>query len=94
MKNYIQKSLMLSAIIYIVVTLISFLCFEYRAEMTLNFLILFISFLSMGIHYVTLRLFHDSFLKEIVCKYVLVETMVPTTLPFNIVCIILRKISS
>ena len=39
MKKYIQKSLMLSAIICIIVTLVSFLCFEYREEMKLNFLI-------------------------------------------------------
>ena len=76
MKKYIQKSLILSAIIWIVVTLISFLCFAYREEMKLNFLILLIAFLGMGIHYVTVYLFYESFLKEIICKYVLVEIMV------------------
>lgn len=76
MKKYIQKSLMLSAIIWIVVTLISFLCFAYREEMKLNFLIVLIAFLGMGIHYVTVYLFYESFLKEIICKYVLVEIMV------------------
>ena len=76
MKKYIQKSLILSAIIWIVVTLISFLCFSYREEMKLNFLIVLIAFLGMGIHYVTVYLFYESFLKEIICKYVLVEIMV------------------
>lgn len=76
MKKYIQKSLILSAIIWIVVTLISFLCFAYREEMKLNFLIVLIAFLGMGIHYATVYLFYESFLKEIICKYVLVEIMV------------------
>ena len=76
MKKYIQKSLILSAIIWIVVTLISFLCFAYREEMKLNLLIVLIAFLGMGIHYVTVYLFYESFLKEIICKYVLVEIMV------------------
>ena len=76
MKKYIKKSLILSAIIWIVVTLISFLCFAYREEMKLNFLIVLIAFLGMGIHYVTVYLFYESFLKEIICKYVLVEIMV------------------
>lgn len=76
MKKYIQKSLILSAIIMIIVTLVSFLCFDYREEMKLNFLIVLIAFLSMGIHYFTVFLFYDSFLKEIICKYVLVEIMV------------------
>ena len=76
MKKYIQKSLILSAIIWIVVTLISFLCFAYREEMKLNFLIVLIAFLGMGIYYVTVYLFYESFLKEIICKYVLVEIMV------------------
>ena len=76
MKKYIQKSLILSAIIWIVVPLISFLCFAYREEMKLNFLIVLIAFLGMGIHYVTVYLFYESFLKEIICKYVLVEIMV------------------
>ena len=76
MKKYIQKSLILSAIIWIGVTLISFLCFAYREEMKLNFLIVLIAFLGMGIHYVTVYLFYESFLKEIICKYVLVEIMV------------------
>ena len=76
MKKYIQKSLILSAIIWIVVTLISFWCFAYREEMKLNFLIVLIAFLGMGIHYVTVYLFYESFLKEIICKYVLVEIMV------------------
>ena len=76
MKKYIQKSLMLSAIICIIITLVSFLCFEYREEMKLNFLIVIMSFLGIGIHYFTAYTFYDSFLKELVCKYVLVETMV------------------
>lgn len=76
MKKYIQKSLMLSAIIWIIVTLVSFLCFEYREEMKLNFLIVIMSFLGMGIHYFTSYIFYDSFLKELTCKYVLVEIMV------------------
>ena len=76
MKKYIQKSLMLSAIICIIVTLVSFLCFEYREEMKLNFLIVIMSFLGMGIHYFTSYIFYDSFLKELICKYILVETMV------------------
>lgn len=76
MKKYIQKSLMLSAIIWIVVTLVSFFGFEYREEMRLNFLIVMLSFLSMGIHYFTLYIFCDSFLKELICKYVLIEGMV------------------
>lgn len=76
MKKYIQKSLMLSAIICIIVTLVSFLCFEYREEMKLNFLIVIMSFLGMGIHYLTSYIFYDSFLKELICKYILVEIMV------------------
>ena len=76
MKKYIQKSLMLSAIIWIIVTLVSFLCFEYREEMKMNFLILIVSFLGMGIHYFTSYIFYDSFLKELICKYILVESMV------------------
>ena len=76
MKKYIQKSLILSAIIWIVLTLIYFLCFAYREEMKLNFLNVLIAFLGMGIHYVTVYLFNESFLKEIICKYVLVEIMV------------------
>ena len=76
MKKYIQKSLMLSAIICIIVTLVSFLCFEYRDEMKLNFLIVIMSFLGMGIHYFTSYIFYDSFLKELICKYFLVEIMV------------------
>lgn len=76
MKKYIQKSLMLSAIICIIVTLVSFLCFEYREEMKLNFLIVIMSFLGMGIHYFTSYIFYDSFLKELICKYILVEIMV------------------
>ena len=39
MKKHIQKSLMLSAIILLIVTLVSFLCFEYKDEMKLNFLL-------------------------------------------------------
>ncbi|WKY43381.1 hypothetical protein Q5O14_12115 [Eubacteriaceae bacterium ES2] len=76
MKKYIQESLMLSAIIVIIVTLISFLFFEYRNEMALNFLIVLIAFGGMGIHYLTACLFYDSFLKEVICKYILVELMV------------------
>ena len=83
MKRYIQKSLMLSAIIWIIVTLISFLGFEYREEMKLNFLIVMLSFLSMGIHYFTLYIFCDSFLKELICKYVLIEAMVLTVGVFS-----------
>lgn len=83
MKKYIQKSLMLSAIIWIVVTLVSFLGFEYREEMKLNFLIVMLSFLSMGIHYFTLYIFCDSFLKELICKYVLIEAMVLTVGVFS-----------
>lgn len=76
MKKYIQKSLMLSAVILMIVTLVSYLCFEYREEMKLNFSILLIAFLSMGIHYLTEYLFYDSLLKEIICKYALVEILV------------------
>lgn len=76
MKKYLQKSLMLSAIIWIIVTLVSFLRFEYRAEMNLNFLIIIMAFLGMGIHYFTSYLFYDSFMKELACKYILVEIMV------------------
>lgn len=76
MKKYIQKSLMLLAIILFIVTLVAFLCFEYIEEMKLNFLILLIAFLSMGIHYLTENLFYDNFLMELICKYVLVESMV------------------
>ena len=74
---------MLSAIIWIVVTLVSFLGFEYREEMKLNFLIVMLSFLSMGIHYFTLYIFCDSFLKELICKYVLIEAMVLTVGVFS-----------
>lgn len=83
MKRYIQKSLMLSAIIWIIVTVVSFLGFEYREEMKLNFLIVMLSFLSMGIHYFTLYIFCDSFLKELICKYVLIEAMVLTVGVFS-----------
>lgn len=76
MIKYIQKSLMLSAIIWVMVTVISFLCFEYREEMKLNALIILMAFLGMGIHYFTVYVFYDSFLKEIICKYILVECMV------------------
>ena len=76
MKKYIQKSLILSAIIFFIVTFISFLCFDYIEEMKLSFLIGIIAFLSMGIHYLTAHIFYDSFLKEIICKYILVEIMV------------------
>jgi hypothetical protein len=75
-KKYIQQSLMLSAIIWIIVTVVSFLCFEYREEMKLNLLIVIMSFLGMGIHYLTSYIFYDSFLKEVICKYILVEIMV------------------
>lgn len=67
---------MLAAIIFLIMTLVSFFCFEYRAEMKLNFLILLLAFLGMGIHYFTVYFFYDSFLKEILCKYVLVEISV------------------
>lgn len=76
MKKYIQKSFMLAAIIFLIMTLVSSFCFEYRAEMKLNFLILLLAFLGMGIHYLTMYFFYDSFLKEILCKYVLVEISV------------------
>ena len=76
MKKYIQKSFMLAAIIFLIMTLVSFFFFEYRAEMKLNFLILLLAFLGMGIHYFTVYFFYDSFLKEILCKYVLVEISV------------------
>ena len=71
-----RKSFMLAAIIFLIMTLVSFFCFEYRAEMKLNFLILLLAFLGMGIHYFTVYFFYDSFLKEILCKYVLVEISV------------------
>ena len=67
---------MLAAIIFLIMSLVSFFCFEYRAEMKLNFLILLLAFLGMGIHYFTVYFFYDSFLKEILCKYVLVEISV------------------
>lgn len=67
---------MLAAIIFLIMTLVSSFCFEYRAEMKLNFLILLLAFLGMGIHYFTVYFFYDSFLKEILCKYVLVEISV------------------
>lgn len=76
MKKYIQKSLMLAAVIWIIVTVVSFLCFEYRDEMKLNLLIVMLSFLGMAIHYVTMYLFYDSFLKELICKYIFVELLV------------------
>ena len=67
---------MLSSIIFLIVTAVSFLCFEYIEEMKLNFLIFLLAFLSMGIHYVTMYVFHGRFLKEILWKYILVEIMV------------------
>lgn len=67
---------MLSAIIFFIVTLVSFVCFEYIEEMKLNLLIVIIAFGSMGIHYFTEIKFYDSFLKELFFKYVLVEIMV------------------
>lgn len=76
MRKYIQKSLMLSSAIWIVVTFVSFVCFEYKEEMKLNLLIVIISFLGMGVHYFTAYIFYDSFLKELICKYILVEIMV------------------
>ena len=76
MKKYIQKSLMLSAIILMIVTLVSFLCFEYKDEMKLNFLLVLTAFLGMGIHSLTVHLFYNNFLKEILCKYALTELMV------------------
>ena len=51
--------------------------------MKLNFLIVMLSFLSMGIHYFTLYIFCDSFLKELICKYVLIEAMVLTVGVFS-----------
>ena len=44
--------------------------------MKLHFLIVLIAFLGMGMHYAAVYLFYESFLKEIICKYVLVEIMV------------------
>ena len=76
MRRYVRKSFMLSSIIFLIVTAVSFLCFEYIEEMKLNFLIFLLAFLSMGIHYVTMYVFHGSFLKEILWKYILVEIMV------------------
>lgn len=76
MRKYIQKSLMLSSAIWIVVTFVSFVCFEYKEEMKLNLLIVLISFLGMGVHYFTAYIFYDSFLKELISKYILVEIMV------------------
>ena len=67
---------MLAAVIWIIVTVVSFLCFEYRDEMKLNLLIVMLSFLGMAIHYVTMYLFYDSFLKELICKYIFVELLV------------------
>lgn len=83
MKGFIQKSLMLSAIIWIMVTLVSFLCSGYKEEMKLNFLLVIIGFLSMGIHYLTSFIFYDSFLKESICKYIFVEIIVLTIGIFN-----------
>lgn len=83
MKKYIQESLMLSAVIWMIVTLVSFLCFEYKEEMKLNFLIVMMSFLGMGIHYFTAYIFYDNFLKELVYKYILVEIMVLVIGIFN-----------
>lgn len=83
MKKYIQESLMLSAVIWMIVTLVSFLCFEYKEEMKLNFLIVMMSFLGMGIHYFTAYIFYDNFLKELVCKYILAEIMVLVIGIFN-----------
>ena len=74
---------MLSAVIWMIVTLVSFLCFEYKEEMKLNFLIVMMSFLGMGIHYFTSYIFYDNFLKELVCKYILVEIMVLVIGIFN-----------
>ena len=74
---------MLSSIIFIMVTLISFLCFEYKQEMMLNFMIMLIAFLSMAVHYITAYFFHNSFLKEIIFKYISVEIIVLITGIFN-----------
>lgn len=73
-----RKSLMLSAIIWITVSLVSFLCFEYQEEMKFNFLVILVAFLSMAIHYITSYIFYDSFLKELLWKYGLVEGVVLT----------------
>lgn len=78
MKRYMRKSLMLSAIIWITVSLVSFLCFEYQEEMKFNFLVILVAFLSMAIHYITSYIFYDSFLKELLWKYGLVEGVVLT----------------
>ena len=37
----------------------------------------------MGIHYLTVYIFYDSFLKEILCKYILVELVVLIIGVFN-----------
>lgn len=67
---------MLSAIIWITVTVVSIFCFAYQEEMKFNFLIMLVAFLSMAIHHITSYIFYDSFLKELFWKYALVEGMV------------------
>ena len=70
---------MLTAIILLIVTAVSFVCFDYKEEMKLVFLVVWIAFLSMGIHHVAAYVFYDSFLKEIICEYLLVEILVLIT---------------
>lgn len=79
MKRFIQESLMLSAIIWIIMTTVSFICFPYQEEMKRNYLIVLLSFLCMGVHYTTAYLFYDSFLKELFWKYACVELLVLVT---------------
>lgn len=70
---------MLTAIILLIVTAVSFVCFDYKEEMKLVLLVVWIAFLSMGIHHVAAYVFYDSFLKEIICEYLLVEILVLIT---------------
>lgn len=76
MKKYVQQSLMLSAIIFIIITIVSFWCYAYTNEMQLNALIVLIAFLCMGAHYITEYLFQKNFLTEIIFKFFLVEMIV------------------
>lgn len=76
MKKYIQSSLALSAIILFVVTVISFLCFDYNENMKLILGIIFMSFLIMGIHHLTVFFLSEWLLMEIAVEYVCVEVVV------------------
>ncbi|WP_342759215.1 DUF3021 family protein [Kineothrix sedimenti] len=76
MKRYIQSSLQLSSIIIIVVTFISFLCFDYTQDMKFIFQIVLIAFLGMAVHYAVAYIFYDSFLKELICEYIVIEITV------------------